>query len=82
MLDSWLSKVALLPPFGSQLNNKQQSNNMNYICTFPDRTKVLVKVLEEVHWTLLANHYTTVQWTSKEGLVSTVAVPFSWVRPA
>jgi hypothetical protein len=46
---------------------------MNHICTFPDRTKVVVTIVqvEEASW--------RVQWTSELGLVSDVWVPSDWV---
>jgi hypothetical protein len=46
---------------------------MKHICTFPDRTQVVVSIINT------EGTQTQVQWTSEQGLVSRVWVPSDWV---
>ncbi len=46
---------------------------MTHICTFPDRTAVVVEVEHQSEKQFL------VRWTSSKGLISTVWVPKEWV---
>jgi hypothetical protein len=47
---------------------------MKHICTFPDRTQVVVSILNT------EGTQTQVQWTSERGLVSSVWVPSDTVE--
>lgn len=48
---------------------------MKHICIFPDRTRVVVSILNA------EGTQTQVQCTSEQGLVSEVWVPSNWVSP-
>lgn len=45
----------------------------DYVCTFPDRSKVFVTLGKQ------NNDTVEIQWTSALGLLSTVWVPLAWV---
>jgi hypothetical protein len=47
---------------------------MTHVCTFPDRTQVAVSVIDT------EGTRTRVQWTSEQGLVSSVWVPSDWIK--